>query len=879
MNLRLPLLYRTAIFVCLGVSNQLTFANSTLTAATNHTPIANSLTQTFNEDTVAKITLTATDADNDKLTYKLATMPTNGTVALVGNITTYTPKANFNGQDSFTFKANDGKADSAAATVSLTVNPVNDVPVASPQTIKLNEDTITNIPLPATDVDNEPLKFSIDQETEHGVLSVNNNIATFTPDPNYNGTDSFTFKASDKVSSSATVKISLIINPINDAPRADLRPAVADWGLDPWQRVTSTPDVAPFAGHRIKLLAAGGGRTIAQRADGSLVQWGCYMMGYAENADECEYGKIPTGLSNLKDISVGVNHTVAVKADGTVVAWGHNEDGQTNVPSGLSNVRKVVAGLGYSLALTNSGQLVSWGGTGWGGADIPADLKFVRIRDIAASGGASFALKEDGTIVAWGAWGNSYGLGACPGQSIEPPPLTGVVGLFGSLGQTGGMAALKQDGTVATWGCLAQPPEGLNNVKTLAVHGWAGSTLALRNDGTVVAWGDAAFGADQVPAGLANVKMIAAGMYHSVAVLADGSVVMWGDTTAGQHSIVGRATDLLGVKSIAAGPFYSLALNGSGKVIGWGDDINYSKVTARIPADLGNVTAIAAGYSHAVALKQDGTVTVWGSSSDGSDVNDIPVGLSSVKAIAAGPDYSVALKTDGSTVQWGWRGYGSGCEGLTNVKAIAVDAGGSSPTPICVPLMNDGTLGGSFSGREQRNIKAVDIGGTWLWALLRNGTLYTEGANVPPANLNNVKSIVAGGTTSVALKYDGTLIAWSADASKFVPVPAGLKNVQSIDSSGGDHFLALYLKEAPFTASTFKNQSIQIPLPGWDADGDTLTYNLGRPAHGTVVLNGNGLATYTPTSGYVGLDSFSLTVSDGKTTSQPTIIGITVAAP
>lgn len=71
-----------------------------------------------------------TDIDGDALTAVLVTGPTHGALTLNANGSfTYTPAVNFNGTDSFTYKANDGTADSGTATVTLTVTPVNDPPL------------------------------------------------------------------------------------------------------------------------------------------------------------------------------------------------------------------------------------------------------------------------------------------------------------------------------------------------------------------------------------------------------------------------------------------------------------------------------------------------------------------------------------------------------------------------------------------------------------------------------------------------------------------------------------------------------------------------------------------------------------------------------
>src|SRR4029078_8098895 len=106
--------------------------------------------------------------------------------------------ANYNGGDSFTFKANDGTLDSNIATVTITVTPVDDAPVAADQALTTNEDTAKPITLTATDVDTvTALTYTIVVGPQHGTLSGTAPNVTYTPAANYNGGDSFTFKAND----------------------------------------------------------------------------------------------------------------------------------------------------------------------------------------------------------------------------------------------------------------------------------------------------------------------------------------------------------------------------------------------------------------------------------------------------------------------------------------------------------------------------------------------------------------------------------------------------------------------------------------------------------------------------------------------------------
>jgi hypothetical protein len=90
----------------------------------NNAPVAEDQSVTTPKDTSVEIILKATDADGDLLTYIIVDNPSNGTVTLSGNTATYTPDANYNSPDSFTFKANDGTDDSNIATVLISVNDI-----------------------------------------------------------------------------------------------------------------------------------------------------------------------------------------------------------------------------------------------------------------------------------------------------------------------------------------------------------------------------------------------------------------------------------------------------------------------------------------------------------------------------------------------------------------------------------------------------------------------------------------------------------------------------------------------------------------------------------------------------------------------------------
>jgi hypothetical protein len=197
----------------------------------------------------ASSVLTATNADciTPTYTFTIVTPPTRGTITSFDPATgafTYAANPGEVGDDSFTYRVNDGIHDSAPATISITIE--NQLPVVDPQTVTTTEGEGVGGTLTATDPDlpAQPIIFHLGTDGSRGTAIVSGAGFTYTPATDRFGTDSFTVVANDGFVDSAPATITVIIKPVLKVGRT----LVSNDGTDPTKRgvLIADPDTADF---------------------------------------------------------------------------------------------------------------------------------------------------------------------------------------------------------------------------------------------------------------------------------------------------------------------------------------------------------------------------------------------------------------------------------------------------------------------------------------------------------------------------------------------------------------------------------------------------------------------------------------------------------
>jgi large repetitive protein len=198
-----------------------------VTGQSDGPPVVYDDSETTPEDTTLNASVPpATDPDGEPVTYAVVTGITGLTFNANGSYS-YAPASNAHGTVSFTYKASDGIFDSNVATVTIIVTPVNDAPAAVADSYSTAEDTplsvtaATGVLVNDSDIESSPLSAVLEFGPDHGTLTLNaNGSLSYTPAANYNGSDSFTYRASDGNLTSNVATVTVTVTAVNDAPVA-----------------------------------------------------------------------------------------------------------------------------------------------------------------------------------------------------------------------------------------------------------------------------------------------------------------------------------------------------------------------------------------------------------------------------------------------------------------------------------------------------------------------------------------------------------------------------------------------------------------------------------------------------------------------------------
>jgi VCBS repeat-containing protein len=771
----------------------------------NDPPNAVDDSYTSNEDTPLTVTAPGvltndSDVDGDPLTAVLDVGPSNGILTLnAGGSFSYTPNAGFNGSDSFTYHANDGTADSNTATVTITVNAINDPPTASDDSYSISEDTPLNVAAPGvlsndSDPESDPLTAVLVSDVANGSLTLNaDGSFDYTPNPNFNGVDSFTYTANDGTADSNTTTVTITVNPVNDPPTASddsgtvaqgdtlnvAAPGLLANDSDPDNdplTVTSTPIIAPANG------------SLTLNADGSYT----YSHDGSETTSDSFVYEISDGNGGTDTATVNLTITAVNDPPAAVDdSYSTDEDTPLNVaaPGVLSNDSDPENDPLTAVLISDVTN---------GSLTLNADGSFDYTPNIDFNGIDTFTyLANDGTD------DSNVATVTITVNAVNDPPVA-----------SDDSGAVTQGGTlnVAAPGLLANDSDPENDplaVTTTPVTAPANGNLTLNPDGSFSYTHDgSATTSDSFVYEVCDTGLLCDTATVNLTITAGNA-----PPTAVNDSYVTNEDTLLSV----AAP--GVLFNDS--------DPDGDPLSAVLVSDVtnGNLTLNPNGsFDYTPNIDFNGIDTFTYLANDGTDDSNV-----ATVTITVNPANDSPMANDDS--------YATNEDTLLNVAALGVltndsDPDGDSLTAVLVSDVSNGSLtlnaDGSFDYDPTPNFNGNDS----FTYVANDGTTDSNTATVT-ITVNTINDPPAASDDSYATNED-------------TPLNVAAPGVLTNDS---------------------------------DPDGDSLTAVLvSDVTNGSLTLNADGSFDYTPNPNFNGADSFTYTANDGSSDSNTATVNITVNA-
>ena len=516
------------------------------------------------------------------------------------------------------------------------------------------------------------------------------------------------------------------------------------------------------------VIAAGYRHSCAGLSSGQVQCWGENVYGQLGNGTTTQsfIPVIVSGITDAVELVAGYHHSCARLGSGQVQCWGDNSSGQlgdttttsSTIPvtvSGISTATALASGYFHNCALIGSGQVQCWGynqdgqlGTSIQSTTLVAVSGITAATGITAGDSHSCAL-SGGAVQCWGYNQNGQlGNGTTNQQYTTPVAVTGISTAVEVKGGGKHTCARLSSGAVQCWGYNQNGQLGngstVKSTSPVTVSGINGATAqateiatgyahscALLTDKTVKCWGDNSSGqlgngttnlvANTTPGAVSGIDgttvqatAIAAGYFHTCALLADATVKCWGHNQYGQlgNGATGQSSTPVAVSGIstatkiAAGGQRSCALLASHQVQCWGDNSsgqlgNGTTTQSSTPVTVSGIdgvtaqaTDIATGYVHTCALLSGGAEQCWGDNTYGQLGNGVSATSTTPQGIS-GPPKVVWSSSNASVATLDANGLASALGvGATTITATTADGSVSGSTTLTV---NSYAVGGTVS--------------------------------------------------------------------------------------------------------------------------------------------------------------------------------------
>ena len=839
--------------------------SNTLTATlTNVAPVAVNDVLVVDEDTTGAVNVLANDSDanHDTITATLATGPASGTATIAAGVITYTPQANFHGSDTVTYVANDGHGNTATGTLAITVNAVNDPPVAVGDSLAIDEDGsgAVDVALNDSDLDGDALVIASITAPAHGTASFSGTTISYAPAANYNGSDALTYTISDGNGGTATASVAITVAAVNDAPVA-VGDAVAT-NEDTAASFAVTGNDADADGDALAITA------ITQPAHGSATIVDAGHVGYTpaanyHGADALSYtisdgnggtatASVAITVASVNDAPIAVADAAFVTEDypSTIDVVGNDSDADgdalaiTSVTQGahgtvtISNAHHVsyAPALNYNGADTFS-YTISDGNGGTATASVAITVTSVDDAPTAVADAATVA--EDGSVTIDVAANDS---------DVDGDPLS----LVSVTAPAHGSATIA-DAHHVTY----TPAADYHGADTFSytIEDSSGASGSAAVSITVTSVNDA-------PIASADAATLAEDGSATIDVVANDTDVD-GDTL----TITAITLPAHGLALIADGHHVSYTpapdYHGADAITYTISDGNGGSATATLALTVTSVNDAPVAAADAATLDEDTSATVDVVAND-SDVDGDALTLTSVGA----PAHGTATISGAHQVLYTPAANYHGADSVA--YTISDGAGGTATATLSLTVnsVNDAPVAAADSASLAEDTPATidvvandsDVDGDALTITSvgapANGTATISGAHTvlytPAANYHGADSFTyaiadgAGGTASAT-------VALTVTSVNDAPVAASV------------------------AASTFDDTPVVVTLSASDVDGDALSFAIVTPpAHGTLGAIAGTHVTYTPALGYVGADSFTYAASDGLVSSAAATASLTV---